>query len=298
MQLEINKKTDPSSIRQKFDELPIKIHCCRYWKFSRWKTKDLTAPFWRLYHNEIPGTQLHINNEIIELLHHNIYLIPPNTPFSISTNKNNIESEIVIGKRINAQDSIESIKRSNMIDHFFIHFNLGVQHDSTSKQLFAIPISDFENEILLSIKEHLSEINEYIPFNIMIKIYELIIHTIGQIKQHEWIPIAYDKRIAHIIKTIQSKINEPILNSTLALEANMATNSFSRLFKQQVGLSVQKYITKKRLEKAVLLLHHSNLKCDTIAYECGFYDLHHFSKVFKRELNVSPSIYKKRNTIY
>jgi AraC-like DNA-binding protein len=74
----------------------------------------------------------------------------------------------------------------------------------------------------------------------------------------------------------------------------MATNSFARLFKSLMQQTVQQYIQQKRIEKAIKLLHYSYMEIGEIASECGYYDRHHFSKVFKKQTGLSPARYRHR----
>jgi len=78
----------------------------------------------------------------------------------------------------------------------------------------------------------------------------------------------------------------------LAHNACMATNAFARLFLHNTGYPPHRYILRRRLEKACVLLHHSTRTIDTIARECGFCDRYYFSKAFKKETGRSPAAYR------
>lgn len=41
------KKIDPSENKQSFLNIPITIHCCRYWMFQEWEFTNMAFPFWR-----------------------------------------------------------------------------------------------------------------------------------------------------------------------------------------------------------------------------------------------------------
>ena len=56
--------------------------------------------------------------------------------------------------------------------------------------------------------------------------------------------------------------------------------------------SPAKYIRQKRLEKAATLLKSTSLRIADIAYDCGFVDQAHFSKLFQRAYSLSPSSYR------
>jgi AraC-like DNA-binding protein len=74
----------------------------------------------------------------------------------------------------------------------------------------------------------------------------------------------------------------------LARMANMSRSRFSRRFHDAVGISMRAYVTSRRLRLASDLLQNSKCSITVIALECGFYDLPHFDKVFRRRFGISP----------
>lgn len=64
-------------------------------------------------------------------------------------------------------------------------------------------------------------------------------------------------------------------------------------FKNVYGLSPLQLVSLKKLQKAVILLEESDKSCTEIAIECGFSDVAHFSKIFKRYYGYSPSEFTK-----
>lgn len=50
-----------------------------------------------------------------------------------------------------------------------------------------------------------------------------------------------------------------------------------------------------RIKKAEYLLLHTELKIIDIALEAGFEDANYFSSLFKRETQMTPSNYRKKN---
>jgi len=73
----------------------------------------------------------------------------------------------------------------------------------------------------------------------------------------------------------------------------MATNSFSRLFKEHTGDTLQYFIRKKRVNKACLMLLHSNNSIDEIAEITGFANRYHFTRIFKKIRGYTPAKYRK-----
>lgn len=65
------------------------------------------------------------------------------------------------------------------------------------------------------------------------------------------------------------------------------------LFRQQVGVSPQKYLLMVRLKKSMGLLLHTQLTVNEIASYVGYSSAMNFAKAFKKTLGVSPSQYRE-----
>lgn len=64
---------------------------------------------------------------------------------------------------------------------------------------------------------------------------------------------------------------------------------FYRSFKEVFGISPHNYLVKRRLLEAQKLLLQNNSTVGEVAFECGFADIHSFSKSFKKHFGFSPS---------
>ena len=82
------------------------------------------------------------------------------------------------------------------------------------------------------------------------------------------------------------------LNSVCSALA-MSTSYFSSIFKNHTGETFIEALTKKRMEKAKLLLERGNLKTYEIAEAVGYSDAHYFSIAFKKIVGKSPTEYAK-----
>ncbi|WP_127588415.1 response regulator transcription factor [Paenibacillus koleovorans] len=76
--------------------------------------------------------------------------------------------------------------------------------------------------------------------------------------------------------------------------AEMSASYFSRVFKQELGVSFVAYLTRLRLDQAKLLLEDGRHKTYEIALQVGYEDYPHFAKLFKKHAGVSPTEYRKR----
>lgn len=292
------KKLDPSEIRQTFNDISIKLLCCRYWVLEDWECFDLSVPFWRIYHNNVPGAKILFNNTVTELTENIIVIIPPNTSFStaLKSENNNRNYESISGRKLLKKDSLDSIIKKNKVDHLFIHFSLGFPLDFVKTGINILPCNEYTLNIIKGIQDSCTEDITF-NFSECLRINQLINYCLLQLQDNIWKFGTIDQRIFITMKLIEKNFNDKITNEELANKANMAVNSFARLFKTSTGISVQQYIIKTKIEMACNLMHHSNKTIDEISFECGFSDRHHFAKTFKKLMNVNPAYYKKRLTM-
>ena len=109
--------------------------------------------------------------------------------------------------------------------------------------------------------------------------------------------------ISSVDQNIDFKINEYInsnINKYISVELLCDTFHLSRselysIFDKYMHLTPAEYIKKRKIEKACSLLTETNKKVSTIGEMVGFDDYNYFSKVFKKEMNISPSSYRKKN---
>jgi AraC-like DNA-binding protein len=66
------------------------------------------------------------------------------------------------------------------------------------------------------------------------------------------------------------------------------------VFKKGSGYSYSEYLTRVRMEKAKELLHTTEKSVTEIALDIGFQTPNSFSSLFRREIGMSPSQYKKK----
>ncbi len=102
----------------------------------------------------------------------------------------------------------------------------------------------------------------------------------------------FSKRVIGFKKSIESHIFSDVTVGELAQLNYMSLSSFKRMFKETYDTSPSQYISAKRLEKSKELLTISDLSISAIAYDCGFKTISHFSKKFKQEYGMSPTVFK------
>lgn len=83
--------------------------------------------------------------------------------------------------------------------------------------------------------------------------------------------------------------------SEFAAIANRSTATFRRELEKHYRTTPGKWLTKRRLEKARLLIQTSEKRIGDITFECGFKNTSHFSRIFKEKFNLSPNQYRMLN---
>ena len=286
---------DPSRIQQSFEKMSINVHCCRYWWLNHWCIQRLSYPYWRLYWNKTPGAYVYYKTKVALDPDH-IILIPPHTAFStnIETGAKSKHDEYCLegGWVQSPEKEIEAMENGHIL-HFFIHFNLGYAFDNIAPAIYHFPAEPDLLKSIGGITEYLKQGKRNFGHGESMEIFHLISSLIRLVPPDDWGQPAVSAGILNIMNYIQRYLDEQITNEKLAHMANMATNSFSRLFKQQTGHTPQSYIRKMRIENACMLLLHSGSAISNIADACGFSDRYYFSKVFKQETRVSPALYRK-----
>ena len=101
-----------------------------------------------------------------------------------------------------------------------------------------------------------------------------------------------NKAIQALLAYIDEHFAEDIGLKELADYIKMNPAYLSMLFKERVGMSYVKYLTKIRMDKAKELLRDGE-KVTEVSIRVGYNDYRYFSQVFKKNENMTPNEYKE-----
>jgi two-component system response regulator YesN len=96
---------------------------------------------------------------------------------------------------------------------------------------------------------------------------------------------------------MQARYWDRVPLSDLARELGIGKYTFSRRFRQVMGVPFRDYLVRLRLEKAKALLRTAGVSITEVAHMVGFGDLPRFDKLFKRYTGVTPSGYRPRDLV-
>lgn len=103
-------------------------------------------------------------------------------------------------------------------------------------------------------------------------------------------------RIAHKMKSyMDENYHMTVSVEAFAKKHGVSRNYLYTLFKKEYGVSPKEYLTQLRLEKAKRLLasETEHLSVSEVAFAVGFSDPLYFSRLFRKEVGVSPSKYSR-----
>lgn len=150
-------------------------------------------------------------------------------------------------------------------------------------------------ETLLNEIHLLSNSNDYVrDMNIFNKLTNLL-----SLIMSETIYESKDKnKNIYNISSIKEYVDDNYLNN-ISLD-NISNKFFinkfylTRLFKNTYGITINSYISNKRITKAKELLRYSDLSIENISKECGINDSNYFSRLFKQVEGITAKEYKSK----
>ncbi len=104
----------------------------------------------------------------------------------------------------------------------------------------------------------------------------------------------FSKHIVRCIDYIYSHIHNRITLKELALYLDLSECYLSKLFLDEVGISISDYIREKKIEKARDLLKFSDYGIADIANYLSYSSQSHFTHTFEKEVGLSPKKYRDK----
>ena len=98
---------------------------------------------------------------------------------------------------------------------------------------------------------------------------------------------------------IKNNYHKDISLDDVSREVNISPYYFSKLFKETTGENFIEYLTNLRMDKAKELLETTECSMKEICVRTGYSDPNYFSRSFKKNVGVTPTVYKEnRGKIY
>ena len=100
------------------------------------------------------------------------------------------------------------------------------------------------------------------------------------------------ERLQRVRDYVEAHLDDDLSLTVLADIACLSAYHFSRSFKEAAGAGPQRYVIRRRLERAKRLLRQTHQPLAMIAQEAGFADQSHLNSIFRREMGVTPGRFR------
>lgn len=104
---------------------------------------------------------------------------------------------------------------------------------------------------------------------------------------------SYSEPVRQILVTVDASLTGDLSLKRFADELFLNTSYLSTLFKKEVGMTLTDYVNKNRIAYAKKLLKSTTLSIQDIAAKSGIPDIHYFTRLFRREMGMSPREWRK-----
>lgn len=101
-----------------------------------------------------------------------------------------------------------------------------------------------------------------------------------------------DARIRRVVDYMEDALGDPLSLEMLAGVAGLSPGYFLSTFKRTTGQTPHKFLTRRRIRRACVLLKDPTLTIAQIAARIGFSSQSHFTSAFRRVMRVTPGAYR------
>ncbi len=98
-----------------------------------------------------------------------------------------------------------------------------------------------------------------------------------------------EPRVRRALSLMEQNLSEPVSLAGLAARVGLSPRQLGRLFRAEVGTSVQVHCRHQRLAHGLNLLTQTRHSIAEIAQDCGFTDAAHFTRAFRSRYGTTPA---------
>ena len=277
----IRNRPDRAEIaRLDAEDLRIRIFAARYVELraNTWNSANVQDPFWRLYLNNRAGAALELADGVYPLEAGQLYMVPAGVRFSCGN--------------------------AATVGHFYVHFDvIGVPRVAL-RALFGAPLRVPDCAALAGGVRGLAQALAERPAAGLIEQLRVKALLYGALAayleslpadamERYWRLAAAHAPVRAALREIEDNLPEQLTNRRLARLCHMSEDYFIRRFRACVGQSPARYIQEQRVLQAAQALLFTADSIEAIAAASGFANRFYFSRVFTRQMGISPAAYRR-----
>ncbi|WP_426569476.1 helix-turn-helix domain-containing protein [Streptomyces canus] len=102
-----------------------------------------------------------------------------------------------------------------------------------------------------------------------------------------------DKAVERAIECIRKRYGEPLTLTDIAESASLSRFYFTRLFKEETGLTPGRFLSAIRIHQAKRLIESTSMSITEISFAVGYNSMGSFTNTFTANVGVSPSRFRR-----
>lgn len=218
--------------------------------------------------------------------------------FTICNEDYELKQGIVLHAGSGMELSKEVIGNENW-EFILLHYRV-LQEENNNESLFNMHYTinifpDQNQEIIKTLDSIISLQKEYGTKHMLttkILLYELIskLFIFSEIREK----LEPKDPIDEVLSYIHGHLDENLSVAEIAENFQWSAKQFHYSFQKKLGVAPKKYIMDTKIKRAKRLLLESDLAIAEIASRIGYEDPLHFSRIFKRNTGISPSVFRKQ----
>ena len=103
-----------------------------------------------------------------------------------------------------------------------------------------------------------------------------------------------EERLRKMEIYIDGHIGEKLTVQDIAIALGYSASYIAELFKREKGITINEFVTARRMEQAKKLLDHSMLRIYEVAEKVGYKDVKYFSQLFRKHFGELPKERRKK----
>lgn len=268
--MNIVHKSDSRFILQQLSRLQMNVTSIWHCQLdSTWRSANAKAPFTRVYIPISGEGRLVCGGQSVELKPGYIYLIPADSDLSFQCDAQleKVFAHIFI-PRMDKRDLFQGQNRCAVLPD-----------TENLRDIFAEKCQSLSTSDILLLKGYL---------------YQIVARAMNALDMSATANTQYSPMVSAAIEFIDNHLSANLTAQEIAKGIFSSVYAMQKRFKQEVGITLGKYINHRLVTSAAYMLYSTKLSAKQISQELGFCDQFYFSRVFTAYYGVAPSEYRKR----
>jgi transcriptional regulator GlxA family with amidase domain len=122
---------------------------------------------------------------------------------------------------------------------------------------------------------------------------EILAHVESALARQPRLGSATQQLVRKAVAYIQAHYSESLSREQIAAHVGIVEDYLSLCFRQELAVSPMTYLMRYRVQQAQALLEAGRMNVTEVAQAVGFADGAHFSRVFQRQVGVTPAAFRR-----